>query len=158
MSWLQSCQHFHYNSALFMELKLTIKMMCAGMKLGTWYSQSGSPFLNLILQNWKTLSHLKFMEGSPFCAWYMVWMGLTLRPWGDRMKSGKAPQCIFWLPLLSGLSSPWVTEMVSKAAMSENWHQVADWDMINSYRKNLSSLFPICQLDPRRLWGEDKQL
>lgn len=61
-------------------------MMCAGMKLGTWYSQSGSPFLNLILQNWKTLSHLKFMEGSPFCAWYMVCTGLTLRPWGDQIR------------------------------------------------------------------------
>lgn len=56
MSWLQACQHFHYNPVFFTELKLTIKMMCAGMKLGTWYSQAGSPFLNLILQNWKTLT------------------------------------------------------------------------------------------------------
>lgn len=58
MSWLWACQHFHYNPVFFTELKLTIKMMCAGMKLGTWWSQSGSPFLNLILQNWKMLSHL----------------------------------------------------------------------------------------------------
>lgn len=48
MSWLQACQHFHYNSVLFTELKVAIKMMCAGMKLGTHCSQSGSPFLNLI--------------------------------------------------------------------------------------------------------------
>lgn len=63
-------------------------MMCAGMKLGTWQSQSGSPFLNLILQNWKTRSSLKFMERSPFCAWYVVCRGLALRLWGDRVESG----------------------------------------------------------------------
>lgn len=39
-------------------------MMCVGMKLGTRYSQSGSPFLNLILQNWKTLArYFKIYRG-----------------------------------------------------------------------------------------------
>ena len=46
-------------------------MMCAGMKLGTWWSQSGSPFLNLILHHWKTLTQPFTTDGgSPFCAWY----------------------------------------------------------------------------------------
>lgn len=64
---------------------------------------------------------LKFTEKSPFCAWYMVCTGLALRLWGDRMKSGILS---FLAPLLSGLVSSWVTEMVSKAAPNEwDWHQ-----------------------------------
>lgn len=99
---------FSLQSSIFHRVKLTIKMMCVGMKLGTWCSQSGSPFLNLIFQNWKTLSPVNFIEGSPFCSWYMVCTGLTLRPWGDRAKVGKLFQCLFWLlPFLVWHSLGW---------------------------------------------------
>lgn len=47
-------------------------MMCAGMKLGTWCSQSGSPILNLILQNWKTLTRPFKIYGGP-CILHVVW-------------------------------------------------------------------------------------
>lgn len=127
------------------------------MKLGTWWSQSGSPFLNLILQNWKTCSYLKFMEKSPSCAWYMVCTGLALRLWGDRMKSG-IPRFLARFPF----RSPWVTEMVSNAALNE-WGLASGRRpraVINSHqkKKKTSSLLPICQLGPRRLWRRQAAL
>ena len=80
-------------------------MMCAGMKLGTWWSQSGSPFLNLILHHWKTLTQPFTTDGgSPFCAWYRVGVGLTAFPGSLSFQ--------VWYP-------HWVTELVSEAAPTE---------------------------------------
>lgn len=95
-----------------------------------------------------------FMEGSPCLhgIYGVYWPHAKAVGW--RMRAGRPPHCIFWLLPLSGLVSPWLWEMVSKAARN-GWELPLGSrlrDMINSYRKKLSSLLPICQLDPRRLW------
>lgn len=113
-------------------------MMCVGMKLGTWCSQSGSPFLNLILQNWKTLArYFRIYREAPLvCQWSERVWGPRLGSWGDQPTQA----CYFTTssgPCFFRLASPWALSMVSKIAESE-WELAPGsglGEMINLYWK-----------------------
>lgn len=159
MSWLQACQHFHYNPVFFTELKLTIKMMCAGMKLGTRCSQSGSPFLNLILQNWKTLSHLKFIAGSPLCSW-LGCMRASLSGHGasEREQGSCCSAGLGSFTFQAWLSLGWQRRSLKQLGMSGNWHQApggAKW-WIHVGKTQLPT--PHLSAGSQRLVAEEKQL
>lgn len=120
------------------------------MKLGTWCSQSGSPFLNLILQNWKTLSHLHLWRDLHAArgVYSVHWPHSLAMGWW--MRAGSLPHCLFWLVPLSGLLSPWLWGMVSKAAWN-GWELALGSrlrDMINSYRKKPCSYSPFVSWTP----------
>lgn len=111
-------------------------MMCVGMKLGTRCSQSGSPFLNLILQNWKTLSrYFRIYRGLSGLPVVGEGVGAQARAMGWPTQIGTPFHCPFWSLLFFSVGPP--GQQVSKIA--ENEGELAPGnglgEMINLYWK-----------------------